>query len=466
MDPTGETNKASFSQATTTAPFAACSMVDLAKVKRAEADAEVVELTRKLAEARRRAMRAARELALARHRAGEETALDLEVPSALGRFHSAPVAASQRDNAQQSLIAEASWPQTSPEDTAYEWYEINKLFESQEQEKAIQQLLEEREEKEEAIQQLLDIMEEQLCRITDDASEQDFSMWRPHWFKRDGLREVLVDGMKEKKCVEHAFMKTLTEHSKDNPKCICVAPDMEFSPDCPVAEDEDFVVCKIERIHNIGLWNMYEALKNNMLNEREYRRAHYDVERKWLFHGTDERTAAEIAKGNFNRSFAGKNATRYGHGSYFAVNSSYSADKDLSKKEKYSVPNEDGLKVNIMCRVLVGDFCRGFDQTQVPDYMKGGSRRFDSTVDNVENPTIFVTYNDAQVYPEYIVTFRDKRPPPPPPACTLSPPPVISPRSAPSPPGRMLGDELAKKLEQRRRSRDDEKAAGGSDGAG
>ena len=32
--------------------------------------------------------------------------------------------------------------------------------------------------------------------------------------------------------------------------------------------------------------------------------------------------------------------------------------------------------------------------------------RYDSTVDRTHDPTIFVTYHDAQAYPEYLVRFK------------------------------------------------------------
>ena len=32
--------------------------------------------------------------------------------------------------------------------------------------------------------------------------------------------------------------------------------------------------------------------------------------------------------------------------------------------------------------------------------------RYDSTVDALTMPGIFVTYHDSQAYPEYLVTFR------------------------------------------------------------
>jgi poly [ADP-ribose] polymerase 10/14/15 len=40
----------------------------------------------------------------------------------------------------------------------------------------------------------------------------------------------------------------------------------------------------------------------------------------------------------------------------------------------------------------------------MPD-VRIGTQLYDSTVNNLEAPTIFVTYNDSQAYPEYIVTF-------------------------------------------------------------
>lgn len=39
-----------------------------------------------------------------------------------------------------------------------------------------------------------------------------------------------------------------------------------------------------------------------------------NLERVWLWHGTDEDTVAKIAQQGFNRTFAGKNATMYGKG--------------------------------------------------------------------------------------------------------------------------------------------------------
>ena len=41
-----------------------------------------------------------------------------------------------------------------------------------------------------------------------------------------------------------------------------------------------------------------------------------------------------------------------------------------------------------------------------PNQARDGAVLFDSTVDDVRNPTIFVTYRDSQAYPDYLVKFR------------------------------------------------------------
>jgi hypothetical protein len=49
-----------------------------------------------------------------------------------------------------------------------------------------------------------------------------------------------------------------------------------------------------------------------------------------------------------------------------------------------------------MVRVLVGEYCKGKPDALTPD-VRQGNQLYDSTVDDVANPSIFVTYNDAQV---------------------------------------------------------------------
>ena len=165
----------------------------------------------------------------------------------------------------------------------------------------------------------------------------------------------------------------------------------------------------LERIQNRGLWQSY-AVKSQTIRLREDDRRRdnlaaipdAEIERRWFFHGSDADTLMnKICAQGFNRSFAGKNATMYGKGVYFARGSYYSA------RTTYSRPDAQGVQRMLMCRVAVGAYCKGIKDRLVPDERESGSGvLFDSTVENLANPFIVVTYHDAQAYPEYIVKFN------------------------------------------------------------
>ena len=109
----------------------------------------------------------------------------------------------------------------------------------------------------------------------------------------------------------------------------------------------------------------------------------------------------KIAKQGFNRAFAGRNKVAFGKGVYFARDSSYSASKT------YSMPNEKGHQFMMACRVVVGEYCRGQKDALTPQVRDPLSHSlYDSTVDNVNRPGIYVTYHDAQAYPEYLIEFK------------------------------------------------------------
>jgi len=126
------------------------------------------------------------------------------------------------------------------------------------------------------------------------------------------------------------------------------------------------------------------------------------MERVWLFHGTDEETVPKITSMGFNRSFCGKNATVYGKGVYFARDSGYSA------RRSYAKPNGRGIQHMFLVRVTVGEYCLGKRDALTPD-VRAGHKLYDSTVNDVREPVIFVTYHDAQAYPEYLVKFTQHR---------------------------------------------------------
>ena len=110
----------------------------------------------------------------------------------------------------------------------------------------------------------------------------------------------------------------------------------------------------------------------------------------------------KIIQQGFNRSFCGKNATVYGKGVYFARDSSYSSSDTYSPKDPFT-----GHKHILACSVVVGEFCPGRTNARTPD-LRDATKNilYDSTVDSVSDPSLYVTYHDAQAYPEYLITFK------------------------------------------------------------
>ena len=93
----------------------------------------------------------------------------------------------------------------------------------------------------------------------------------------------------------------------------------------------------------------------------------------------------------------------YGHGAYFAVNASYSTSNI------YSPPDANGNRFTFYARILTGEYTVGYSRLKVPpakDPSKSTAILFDSVVDNMDAPKIYVVFTDAQCYPEYLIIFK------------------------------------------------------------
>ena len=59
-----------------------------------------------------------------------------------------------------------------------------------------------------------------------------------------------------------------------------------------------------------------------------------------------------------------------------------------------------------MCNVIVGDYCVGKVNAPTPDPRPDNQNAtYDSTVNDIDDPILFVTFNDAQAYPAYLLEF-------------------------------------------------------------
>ena len=124
-----------------------------------------------------------------------------------------------------------------------------------------------------------------------------------------------------------------------------------------------------------------------------------DTVERLLFHGTSSDVIDAICKHNFDHRCHGKNGTKYGKGSYFAVKASYS-NNYCSGQTRFM----------FLARVLTGEFKQGDESLHRPplkDPRNPASDLYDSCVDNESSPSIFVIFNDEQCYPAYLITYDD-----------------------------------------------------------
>ena len=124
------------------------------------------------------------------------------------------------------------------------------------------------------------------------------------------------------------------------------------------------------------------------------------VNERPLFHGTTPEAVEAICKRNFDWRLSGKHATRFGEGSYFARDASYS--------HRYAKKDAHGFRHMFVAKVLVGSFIEGHANYRTPPPKNPedpGSDLYDSCVDNQSNPRVFVVFDTDQLYPEYIISY-------------------------------------------------------------
>ncbi|XP_068694762.1 zinc finger CCCH-type antiviral protein 1-like [Montipora foliosa] len=155
-------------------------------------------------------------------------------------------------------------------------------------------------------------------------------------------------------------------------------------------------ILRIERVQNSFMWEKYQRKKENMSAERKA-----PINEKQLFHGTSPNAVEAICKQNFDWRLHGKNATKYGEGSYFALNSSYS--------DSYASQDDRSSQFMFVAKVLVGCYAKGHSSYRRPpakDPSNPASDLYDCCVDDTGSPSIFVVFDTDQFYPEYIIEYR------------------------------------------------------------
>ena len=89
--------------------------------------------------------------------------------------------------------------------------------------------------------------------------------------------------------------------------------------------------------------------------------------------------------------------TSYGRGVYFATNAQYS--------QGYVKPDSNNRRRMFLAEVITGEFCQGNSSITVLPMLPDTDAQYDSAVNNVNSPSMYVVFKDASVYPSYIVTY-------------------------------------------------------------
>ncbi|XP_072479128.1 uncharacterized protein [Notamacropus eugenii] len=150
-------------------------------------------------------------------------------------------------------------------------------------------------------------------------------------------------------------------------------------------------ILKIERIQNSYLWTSY-IYKRNWMEKKNPPGVQNE---QFLFHGTPAQNCSSIIE-NGLKSTCRKNGL-YGQGIYFAV--------DAHMSSQYCGKDHQKSRLMFQVRVLTGEYATGDKSITLPPEKPGGGR-YDSLVDSVGLPKIFVTFFDDHSYPEYLITFH------------------------------------------------------------
>jgi len=123
-------------------------------------------------------------------------------------------------------------------------------------------------------------------------------------------------------------------------------------------------------------------------------------EERLLWHGTSWRSLPNILRNGFNRAYSGRHGSKFGVGTYFTV------DPEYALRFSDRVPP----RALILARVLVGRYTKGSagmveppmigeEDTCRTKSLGSGGRRYDSTVDDCQNPRVFCVFRDFQALP-------------------------------------------------------------------
>lgn len=154
-------------------------------------------------------------------------------------------------------------------------------------------------------------------------------------------------------------------------------------------------IVRLQRIQNPELWENFAFKRRKMAKA-----SGKDPLSLRLFHGTRTTEPAAIFEGTDGFDMRHCKTGYWGIGNYFAVNAKYS--------DAYAYKATAGTKQMLLADVLVGDFCfvdKKNPDLRMPPAKSGTNVKYDSVKANTDGSDIYVTYNNLQAYPQYLITY-------------------------------------------------------------
>ncbi|CAE7268571.1 PARP15 [Symbiodinium sp. KB8] len=169
---------------------------------------------------------------------------------------------------------------------------------------------------------------------------------------------------------------------------------------------ERLPIHRIERVENGGQMECSTIpYRDGLRNSLREQGVDFDpsIHACWAFHGADQESLLSIIRdpvSGFQPLISGsRNSPVWGSGTYFARDAKYVADGQFCPRQR------DGSRCMLLCLVMLGMPCLGDPNQKGVLPFRQKPHRYNSAVDSLSSPEVYVTQMVGAAHPAYLITF-------------------------------------------------------------